>query len=54
VKPGKALFESTVHKIGGKNFEVIGDISRINKYGNQSHCIHNPFLEKYCFCNDLI
>jgi hypothetical protein len=54
VKPGKAFFESTVKMFDENNIEVIGDISRINKYGNQSHCIHNPFLEKYCFCNDLI
>ncbi len=54
VKPGKAFFESTVQQTGDKNFEVIGDISRINRYENQSHCIHNSFLEKYCFCKDLI
>ncbi len=54
MKPGEAFFESTVQRNGDKNFEVIGDISRINRYGNQSHCIHNSFLEKYCFCDDLI
>jgi hypothetical protein len=54
VKPGNAFFESTVKSSGNKKFEVIGDISRINKYGNQSHCIQNSFLEKYCFCKDLV
>ncbi len=54
VKPGKALFESTVKIFDENNIEVIGDISRINKYGNQSHCINNPILEKYCFCKDLV
>jgi predicted deacetylase len=50
VKPGEGLFESTVKSFDNKRFEVIGDISRINSYGNQSHCIHNSFLERYCFC----
>ncbi len=54
MKPGKACFESIVQQTVDKNFEVIGDVSRINRYGNQSHCIHNSFLEKYCFCKDLI
>jgi hypothetical protein len=54
LKPGKALFESTVKSFGNKRIEVIGNISRINRYGNQSHCIQNSFLEKYCFCRDLI
>jgi hypothetical protein len=54
VKPGEVFFESTVQRNGDKNFEVIEDISRINRYENQSHCIHNSFLEKYCFCDDLI
>jgi hypothetical protein len=53
VKPGKALFESTVKSFYNKRYEIIGDISRINRYGNQSHCIHNSFLERYCYCNDL-
>jgi hypothetical protein len=54
LKPGKAFFESTVRAFDNNNYEVIGDISRINKYRNQSHCIHNHFLEKYCYCRDLL
>jgi len=30
-------------------------ISRINKYGDDEHCIHESFpdLRKYCYCRDL-
>ena len=31
-------------------YELIGDISRINRYGSQSECIHLSSLKKYCFC----
>jgi hypothetical protein len=54
VKKWKAFFKSTVKIFDENNIEVIGDISRIDKYGNQSHCIHNPILGKYCFCKDLV
>ncbi len=54
LKPGKALFESTVKSFDNNRYEIIGDISRINRYGNQSHCIHNSFLERYCYCYDLL
>lgn len=33
-----------------EQFDVFGDISRINKYGNQSHCIRHAVLRKYCYC----
>lgn len=32
------------------NVSLIGDISRINSYGNQSACIDDSVKEKYCFC----
>ncbi|XP_071442503.1 uncharacterized protein [Hetaerina americana] len=37
-------------KNGGR---VTGDVNRINRYGNQSHCITDVYLKKYCFCKDL-
>jgi hypothetical protein len=54
VKPGKAFFESTIKSFDSKKFEVNGDISRINRYSNQSRCIKNSFLEKYCYCRNLL
>lgn len=30
--------------------EVLGEISRINLYGNQSYCIEDAIMKKYCFC----
>ncbi|XP_054160221.1 uncharacterized protein LOC128958398 [Oppia nitens] len=49
VEPSYAIFEATVRKMFGK-LRVMGDISRINKYGTQSQCIDNSYLQKYCFC----
>ena len=55
VKPSNALFEATVHyNTKKKKMTLIGDISRINLYGKQSHCIESAVLKKYCFCKDLI
>lgn len=31
-------------------FHLIGDASRINSYGNQSHCIKDDVLRNYCYC----
>ncbi|KAL3879132.1 hypothetical protein ACJMK2_031443 [Sinanodonta woodiana] len=49
--PGNALFEGTVDYHIEKGFEVLGDISRTNKYGNQSHCVKERRLKLYCLCN---
>ena len=35
-------------------FKVSKEISRINKYGNQSHCVRDPSVTKFCYCNDLL
>ncbi|XP_064611603.1 uncharacterized protein LOC135475605 [Liolophura sinensis] len=49
--PGEAMFEASVrHYDLGDRFKVLDDISRINRYRNQSYCAHNPELKKYCFC----
>lgn len=51
VDPSAAMFEATlVVDIGGTSFHVFEDISRINKYGNQSACIEHDILRKYCYC----
>lgn len=52
VMPSGAKFESTISsfKHGKKNFEITGSISRLNEYSNQSYCVNNDYLKKYCFC----
>ncbi|XP_035225967.1 uncharacterized protein LOC118198414 [Stegodyphus dumicola] len=47
-EPGGAEFESTLQYI--KEAFKLGDISRINKYGNQGDCIDDSEMRKYCFC----
>lgn len=51
--PGKGLFEASV-SFDGDKYQVIGDISRINLYGEQPRCIldKSPHLRKYCLCKD--
>lgn len=50
---GEGQLEATVTH-HNKTFELTAEISRINMYGNQSHCILDPFYQKYCYCNDLL
>ncbi|XP_074650552.1 uncharacterized protein LOC141905547 [Tubulanus polymorphus] len=51
VDPSDALFEATVrYDEYSQRFGVMGDISRINRYGDQSSCMENQQLQKYCFC----
>lgn len=52
-KPGEAQLESTV-RYHDKTYELVADVSRINKYGNQSHCITDFIYRKYCYCKDLL
>ena len=55
VKPSNALFEATInYNTENSEMFLIGDISRLNLYGNQSHCIESAVLRKYCFCRDLL
>ncbi|XP_022258920.1 uncharacterized protein LOC106474951 [Limulus polyphemus] len=49
--PSKAVFEGTVKfNEQTKNLTVTGDVSRLNMYGNQSMCISDAQLKKFCFC----
>ncbi|KAJ6219078.1 hypothetical protein RDWZM_004890 [Blomia tropicalis] len=53
LRPGGGLFDATVRMNASSSiskFKLMGIISRLDKYGNQSKCIHNSILEKYCFC----
>ncbi|XP_063609086.1 uncharacterized protein LOC134783225 isoform X1 [Penaeus indicus] len=51
--PGEGMLEATVRK-QENTFELTADVSRINMYGNQSHCITDPFYARYCYCQDLL
>ncbi|XP_068220311.1 uncharacterized protein [Palaemon carinicauda] len=53
VEPSGALLESSVMRDHG-NYKVLSEVSRINLYGNQSHCISDFTYRKYCFCKDLL
>ncbi|XP_013774311.1 uncharacterized protein LOC106459260 [Limulus polyphemus] len=49
--PGEAVFEGTIKlNENTKNLTVVDDVSRINIYGNQSSCILDTHLKKFCFC----
>ena len=50
-KPGDAVFEGTLrYDENEKTLDLVGDISRINKYGSQSHCAEGHHLRKLCHC----
>ena len=51
-KPSMAKFEATVRIPVNENgkLHILGTISRINKYGNQSQCIDDNKLKLYCDC----
>lgn len=53
--PGNALYEATVQYYDQNNIKILGDINRINKYGNQSAClrqgqVRDRIRELYCYC----
>ncbi|XP_068083367.1 uncharacterized protein [Anabrus simplex] len=50
--PGGALFEATVVKHGEKLEIQSDDISRINRYGEQSACISDFHMKLFCYCVD--
>ncbi|XP_067014130.2 uncharacterized protein [Anabrus simplex] len=54
--PGNGLFEVSLrYDVNDKSFAIrISDISRINKYGSDAHCITNTQeqLRKYCYCKE--
>ncbi|CAD5224334.1 unnamed protein product [Bursaphelenchus okinawaensis] len=49
--PSNGIFEGIVrHDISSDKLNVIGEVNRINRYGNQSLCVHEQLLRKYCYC----
>lgn len=47
--PGDGVFEGTLRKRNDK-WSLAGTISRLNLYGEQSHCVHHYQLKLYCYC----
>lgn len=54
LSPSNGVFEATVEHQNEANFHILGDISRTNRYGNQSLCIHDMHLRHYCYCNKIL
>jgi hypothetical protein len=55
VMPSDALFEGTLEvDAWSKRGNMVGDVNRINRYGNQSHCISDRIIKLYCYCSDLL
>lgn len=52
-EPSEAEMEATYRFYEGK-LEISADKLRINSYGNQGHCVTDPYIKKYCFCKDLV
>ncbi|XP_071514959.1 uncharacterized protein [Panulirus ornatus] len=51
--PGGVMVEATVrYNPYPELFQIAGEVSRINEYGNSSSCIHHSILRKFCFCKD--
>lgn len=54
--PGDAIYEATVKRIHftkeSKNvtFSLLGPISRLNTYENQSNCVNDSTIQLYCYC----
>ncbi|KAI6189656.1 hypothetical protein M3Y97_00032200 [Aphelenchoides bicaudatus] len=51
VQPNGALLEATArHYFNDDSIQIVSDINRINKYGNQSVCVKDAIARKYCYC----
>uniref|UniRef100_A0A6P7G5B9 Uncharacterized protein LOC114337884 isoform X1 n=1 Tax=Diabrotica virgifera virgifera TaxID=50390 RepID=A0A6P7G5B9_DIAVI len=49
--PGNGSFEATVRYMSEfKSYSIVGSISRLNLYGEQSACISDYELKLYCYC----
>jgi len=55
--PGNQLFEGNIRHTIEENvekFEILGVISRVNKYGQESECVFNhPVILVYCYCQEI-
>ena len=52
--PGNGTFEGTIrHNEKFDEYLVVGEVSRIDLYGNQSACMDSASLKKLCYCRTL-
>ncbi|XP_049867520.1 uncharacterized protein LOC126367808 [Pectinophora gossypiella] len=49
VEPGGGVFEATLRR-ETHHWALAGTVSRLNLYGDQSHCVHHFRLKLYCYC----
>uniref|UniRef100_T1KAW4 Sulfatase N-terminal domain-containing protein n=1 Tax=Tetranychus urticae TaxID=32264 RepID=T1KAW4_TETUR len=62
VNPSNGLFQAQLYLKNAKNLNnsgiddwiLEGDVSRLDSYGNQSSCINDRVLRKYCYCRKII
>jgi hypothetical protein len=55
VMPSNALFEGTLEADAwNRRGNIVGDVNRVNRYGNQSHCVSDKIVQLYCYCTDLL
>ncbi|KAJ8973661.1 hypothetical protein NQ317_011953 [Molorchus minor] len=55
-EPG-AMFEATVEAYVNTvkdNFKLLGDVSRVDSYGENSFCVGDTTLRKYCYCDGYV
>lgn len=51
VMPSKGELEATIRcDTDCRNIEIIGSVSRLDRYGEQSRCVKDSKLKLYCFC----
>uniref|UniRef100_T1KAW5 Uncharacterized protein n=1 Tax=Tetranychus urticae TaxID=32264 RepID=T1KAW5_TETUR len=61
-KPSDGVFQAQLYLKNTTNLDnsdiddwvLEGDISRLNAYGNQSSCIDDRVLRKYCYCRKIV
>lgn len=49
VIPSNAVFEATV-QLKNKQLKISDEVSRLNKYGDESICVQDSLIKKYCYC----
>ncbi|KAM3964777.1 uncharacterized protein ACR2FA_001168 isoform 2-T2 [Aphomia sociella] len=47
--PGDGIFEGTLRN-NNEEWTMAGSVSRLNLYGNKSHCVDDNILKLYCYC----
>lgn len=51
VLPSNGTFEATVQVSPSGGIKFFGEITRTNRYGSQSACIHDRNRRQFCYCN---